>query len=102
MPSVEGVAAFSCPFFVEQVEPTFVERGFVSVLFSNGSLQLFGVESGAPTRVIEMPNRTIEAMPLVNFGISGGSCDVPLLAFEGLINVMDSEEVVVESADLDR
>jgi hypothetical protein len=102
MPTVEGVTAFSCPFSVVQSDSSFVERCFIVVLFSNGSLQVFGDDFGAPTIASELSNLEGEVMHLDDFGVAGDSHDVPLLAFERLLNVTDSDEVVIESTDLGR
>jgi hypothetical protein len=105
-PSVEGVAAFSCPFSFER-DPVglstnhgFTERAFLAVLFSNGSLQLFGEEVGAlavsrGTR----PSRPL-TLPLVSYGIK--SKDFPLLAFERLTNIMESDDVIFQGTGLGR
>jgi hypothetical protein len=102
MPTVEGVAAFSCPFSVMQSDASLVERAFVAVLFSNGSLQVFGDDFGAPTVATQTAKCEVEVMPLETFGVTADHHDVPLLAFERLLNVMDSEDIFIESTDLDR
>lgn len=100
-PVVEGVAAFSSPFATKGVA-NLEERCLLAVLLSNGSLLVFGEECGTPTISLNTCISSTRIAPVVNAYVPPASSDVPLLAFEELENVMETDDVVIESADLGR
>lgn len=95
---VEGMAAFSSPFATKD-GATLEERCLLAALLSNGSMLVFGEESGTP---IVSVSSEVSSAQLDTYIPPAADSDLPLLAFEGLENVMDTDDVIIENADLGR